>query len=215
MRATKLVTALAKQHLAVLGTCPPDANFCAPEHQCIALIGPQPGAEFWSHFTQIAEFCDQKADPMDRWSKRVLNRIGDDFGGVALFPSDGPPWPPFFGWAQQSGEMWQSPVGMLVHHQSGLWVAFRGALLLPFPLERAAPSSPCLTCAERPCETACPVSALGPSRYDTDACHVYLDQPGGADCMDHGCAARRACPASQSHARLSQHSAYHMRQFHR
>ena len=37
----------------------------------------------------------------------------------------------------------------------------------------------------------------------------------GVECLTGGCLVRRACPLSQSYARLPEQSAYHMGQFHR
>ena len=57
-------------------------------------------------------------------------------------------------------------------------------------------------------------AALGAAGYDVPACHAYLSGPSGGDCMNFGCAVRRACPVSQGYARLAEHSAYHMGTFH-
>lgn len=213
--APDLIAALRAEGLAILGTCAPDPGFCPPGTTCLALIGPLGGGDWWPRLKASPEWRDRAPDPVDRWSKRTLGALASRFGAVALFPSDGPPWPPFFGWALQSDRMWQSPVGMLVHPEAGLWVSFRGALALPFAVPLAAAENPCPACPEQPCRGACPVGALSPTAYDTAACHAHLDTPGGADCLTRGCAARGACPLSQSHARLAEQSAYHMSQFHR
>ena len=145
--------------------------------------------------------------------------IAGSCGGTALFPSDGPPYPPFQRWAQATGRIWQSPAGLLVHAEAGLWVSFRGALALPFDLALPPAARPCDSCAGKPCLNACPVGALGAQAgglYDVPRCHDYLARPEGqGSCMARGCGVRRACPLSQSHARLEDQSAYHMRQFHR
>lgn len=178
------------------------------------LIGPCGGAGWWDALKRSLEWRDQKPDPVDRWSKRILGAIAQDMGGAALFPSDGPPYPPFQRWALETGRIWQSPVGMLVHSEAGLWVSFRGALALPFVVTLPTAENPCNTCVTRPCLEACPVGALGRAGYDVPACHAFLDQPEGMDCLNLGCAVRRACPSGESHARLPEQSAYHMRQFH-
>jgi len=196
-----------------MGSLPADPAFCPPDARTLVLIGPQ--GRWWQSFVTSDEWRDNQPHPVDRWSKRILNTIATDLGGSALFPSDGPPYPPFVNWAKATGRMWQSPVGMLVHARAGLWVSFRGALALPFPLDLPVAANPCNQCPGQPCRTACPVGALAPTGYDTAACHSFLDTGPGTDCMSQGCAARRACPAGQSHARSPAQSAYHMRQFHR
>ena len=177
----------------------------------LVLIGAN--ADFWPHFIKSAEYTDGLSDPVDRYSKRVVTSMAQ--GADVSFPSDGPPYAPFIAWALKTGRFWQSPTGMMVHDQAGLMISIRGAIRLPAPLP-AGPvrSSPCLTCPEQPCATACPVSALqAKSAYDVPGCKAYLDTPAGADCITHGCAARRACPISQSFNRPDAQSAFHMRAF--
>jgi epoxyqueuosine reductase len=181
----------------------------------LVLVGPVGGARFWDIITASAEWADRAPDPLDRWSKRVLGGVAQQFGGAAIFPSDGPPWPPFLTWARQSGRAWSSPVGMLVHAQAGLWLSFRGALALPFAVDLPPAPNPCESCADRPCLSACPVGALAGSGYDLAACHTWLDGPGAQTCMATGCGVRAACPVSKSHARSNLQSAYHMGQFHK
>jgi hypothetical protein len=74
--------------------------------------------------------------------------------------------------------------------------------------------SPCATCPDQPCRSACPVAALSPERYDTATCHGFLETAPGKDCMTQGCAARRACPVSASYGRLPEQSHFHMKAFH-
>jgi hypothetical protein len=210
-----LTARLAEERLEVLG------GFSVTEGEAglpagtrsLLLIGPaEPG--FWPHLTSQPEW-DGGPDPVDRWSRRVIGRLACDLGAKALFPFGGPPYHPFYRWALRSGQVWDSPVRLLVHARQGLMVSFRGALALketvpvPQPMAR-----PCDTCPA-PCLTACPAGALTAEGYDLPACHAFLDQPAGADCMTGGCLVRRACPLSQSYARLPEQSGYHMRQFHK
>ncbi len=210
----ELLAALASEHLVALACLPADPAFChAPLHSLI-LIGPAGGAAYWQHVTRSPEWRGGQADPVDRWSHRILGGLAQQFDGSAMFPSDGPPYPPFLRWAQQSGMLWQSPVGMLVHADTGLWVSFRGALAVPFEARIKAAPNPCITCEAQPCRKACPVSALSLDGYDVAACRAHLDTNTGKTCLSGGCLARAACPASQRHARLPEHSAYHMSRFH-
>jgi epoxyqueuosine reductase len=182
--------------------------------QTLVLLGPmEPG--FWPHFKNSPEWADRKADPLDRWSARVIGALAEELGGTALFPFGGPPYNPFYSWALRSGRAFASPVQLLVHDTAGLMVSYRGALALPRHVPLPAPGpSPCTACA-MPCATACPVGALSPAGYDVPACHAYLDLPEGASCLNIGCAVRLACPVSKTYARLADQSAYHMRLFHK
>jgi len=176
------------------------------------LLGPGPG--FWPAFTASDEGGDGAPDPLDRWSKRVIGALAADWGGEALFPSDGPPYPPFISWALASGHISASPVGLLCHDTQGLWCSFRGAVRLAGHLPRTTAPTPCESCAGQPCRTACPANALTPAGYNTAACHAWLDTPEGADCMARGCVVRRACPVSARFGRNDDQSAFHMRAFH-
>jgi hypothetical protein len=179
----------------------------------ILLLGPrEPG--FWPAFTASPEYADGAPDPLDRWSKRLIGALAAEWGGTAVFPSDGPPYPPFIAWALASGRAWASPVGLLVHDRQGLWLSFRGAVRVPEQVDLPGGTRPCDTCVGQPCRSACPVDALKPDGYDVAACRAFLDTPAGAGCRDHGCAARRACPVSRAYGRSPLQARFHMKAFH-
>ena len=209
------ITALAAAHqLSVLGGFAAGSDDGLPQGtQTLLLLGPlEPG--FWPHMKAQPEWG--AADPVDRWSRRVIGGMACDLGAKALFPFGGPPWHPFYRWALKSGRCWDSPVRLLVHDVAGLFVSFRGALALKEALDLPpAPRKPCDTCAGQPCLVACPVAALTADGYDLPRCHAYLDTAAGQDCMTAGCAVRRACPLSLGYARMPEQSAYHMGQFHK
>jgi epoxyqueuosine reductase len=94
-------------------------------------------------------------------------------------------------------------------------ISFRGALALKLRIDlpETPEAAPCATC-KAPCLTACPVGALSAMGYDAPSCHAFLDTGPGTECMDKGCAVRRACPLSGTYGRLTEQSAYHMRRFH-
>ncbi len=210
-----LTARLADHRLEVLGgfTLTQDEDGLPSGTRSLLLIGPaEPG--FWPHLQSQPEW-DGTPDPVDRWSRRVIGRLACDLGAKALFPFGGPPWHPFYRWALRTGQVWESPVRLLVHARQGLMVSFRGALALKEVVAVPPPTPrPCDTCPA-PCLTACPVGALTAKAYDLPACHGFLDLPEGQDCMTGGCGVRRACPLSQSYARLPEQSGYHMRQFHK
>ncbi len=209
MTLDEIERALKPHHLTVFG----GVKTGLPEGlKTLLLLGPKtPG--FWPHFTTSPESRDRSADPLDRWSSRVITQLAQTLGARAFFPFGGPPWQPFLQWAVDSGRAHISPVGLLVHDDAGLMVSYRGALgftqdiKLPKP-----PPNPCQTCADRPCLSACPVDALTPKGYDVTACKTDLDRAGN-DCLTRGCAVRRACPVSQAHGRSEDQSAFHMRAF--
>lgn len=201
-------------NLDLLGVADPHAGDPVPEGcRAIALFGPhEPG--FWDAFTASPEGRDGGTDPIDRWSTRVVGQLADTLGGTARFPF-GAPHAPFISWALRTERIWASPISMLVHETAGLFVSFRGAIALPWKVASPpAPENPCTGC-RAPCQRSCPVNALGAATYNLEACHGYLDSTEGRECMQAGCAARRACPVSQSFGRLPAQSAFHMKAFHK
>lgn len=200
--------AVSKAGLTLMGALQQDGA-------TLVLVGT--GPRFWGVFTTSPERLDGKANPVDRWSQRVVGNLAHQFQAQAIYPFGGPPYEPFITWALQSGRAWQSPVGMLVHDTVGMMLSYRGALRFgtAFAIPTYSAASPCDSCADQPCTTACPVDALGTAHsYDVDRCHAYLDTHTGQDCMTLGCAARRACPVSRLALREPQQSKLHMKAFH-
>ncbi|MFY0681711.1 MAG: ferredoxin [Thalassovita sp.] len=203
--------AATARHLTVLGGLHPKDR---PNIGTLLLLGPHE-PEFWPQFQRSPEATDAQPDPMDRWSKRVVTALAADLGAEAVFPFGGPPFEPFIAWALQTGRIWTSPVGLLVHDRAGLFVSFRGALAFRdhIPLPKAPRQSPCDSCASQPCKDACPVEALQAQSYDVAACKSHLRTAAGASCLEAGCLARRACPLSATYGRLEAQSAFHMKAF--
>ena len=216
MTLDDIVGLVAAERLIVMGAFHPGPDDSAPEGTgTVILLGPD-GPTFWPHLTASLEWQDSTPDPVDRWSRRVIGRIACDLGAKARFPFGGPPYQPFIAWAKRSGRAWASPVTILVHDTAGLFVSYRGAILLKDRLDLPPPPPlPCETCDGQPCLTACPVGALTGAGYDVPRCHDFLNTPDGSDCLGNGCRVRRACPISQAYGRVAEQSAYHMRQFHR
>lgn len=208
-RLDRIERRLALHGLMVSGIAPLDPKDGFGKNGSALLISPDEPA-FWDIYKTSTEASDNRPDPMDRWSKRVLMGLAADTQARAIFPSDGPPYPPFFTWALRSGSFWSSPISLLVHETAGLFTSFRGALLIEDSFETATHQSPCTTCAA-PCKTACPVEAFA-SGYDVDACKTNLRFGDAANCLSQGCNARRACPVGQNR-RIPEQSAFHMESF--
>jgi hypothetical protein len=175
----------------------------------LVLLGWTGGAQ-WPAFAASPEYADGAPDPLDRWTRRLLGAAAAALGGVALFPGEGPPFRPFQRWAMKAEGLTQSPLGLLIHPEWGLWHAWRGALVVPERwalAETADRPSPCEGCAW-PCLTACPVGAFRPGDYDIAACAGVLAQGG---CMATGCAARLACPVRPAVPYGAAQMGFHMR----
>ena len=170
----------------------------------------------WDAFAASPEASDGLADPLDRWSRRLMESLAHELGATALFPFDGPPFLPFQRWAQRAEPVHSSPIGLLIHPYYGLWHAYRGAIGLPEDLavpEPAPVPSPCETCSGRWCLKTCPVGAFSEAGYDVAACAGHLRSAAGGDCMDFGCRARRACPVGADHAYGPEQASFLMRAF--
>ncbi|MBV9524098.1 MAG: 4Fe-4S dicluster domain-containing protein [Alphaproteobacteria bacterium] len=181
----------------------------------LALLGVV-GRGSWPAFAGSPEACDGHPDPLDRWSRRVIDGLAEKVGAVALYPFRGPPWLPFQRWAQKAEPVHSSPLGILIHPDWGLWHGYRGALGFRERLELPPPdrrASPCASCAEKPCLVACPVGAFQPARYDVAACFGHIAAPAGGDCLARGCKARGACPIGAAHRYGPGQAAFHMRAF--
>ena len=217
MTLAELRIAIAAQGLAWRGAFHPGAADLPAGAQIgtLVLVG-FTGRENWSFFASSPEAADGKANPLDRWSRRIVGAVAARFGVAAIFPFDGPPWAPFQRWAQKAEPVYPSPLGMLIHPDWGLWHAWRGALAFSQLLELPQPdrrTSPCESCAEKPCLAACPVNAFSSAGYDVAACVAHLDSLEGADCRGYGCRARRACPVGAQHRYAPDQAQFHLRAF--
>ena len=183
--------------------------------RCVALLG-MVGSAQWPGFVKSAEAHDGGADPLDRWSQRIVGALADELGAQALYPFGGPPHWPFQRWAQRAEPMHVSPLGLLIHPTYGLWRGYRGALAFAEPSEiapRDEAASPCETCATRPCLSACPVNAFTAAGYDVAACATHLHREAGRPCLEGSCLARRACPVGAEYAHTPAEASFHTRAF--
>lgn len=176
------------------------------------------GGAMWPQFRAGAR---PVPDPLDDWTRRVLVPVAERFGAAYVHPSD-EPFVPMQRWARRADDVFESPIGLLIHPDHGLWHAYRGALLFAEPVVGLPPvgrrSSPCDGCADRPCRTACPVGAFVTDgarlvSYDHVRCREHVVSGAGPQCASAGCAARRACPVNADGAYGPEQMAHHMRAF--
>lgn len=197
----------------VAGTVPAIGGKDARVH--LTLIG-STGPGLWPVFRKSPEYLDDRPDPLDRYTDRVLRAIAERLACRVLFPFEGPPYLPFQQWAMQCGGFSQSPLGVLAHRTYGPWAGFRAAFLSAEPLcEPAPPSSdgPCHTCEDKPCLNVCPVGAVSLTEgYKVAACRSHLAESRDHGCWS-GCLARRACPYGQQHRQAAETARFHMERF--
>ncbi len=175
----------------------------------VVLVG-NAGPSMWRAFAAAAR---DEPDPLDAWCRRVLTGVAEALGARALFPFGGPPFLPFQRWAQRAEAVHPSPLGILIHPDFGLWHGYRGALAfdrrLVLPPRDRRPS-PCATCADKPCLTACPVDAFAGEGFAAAACEGHVTSERGGDCLALGCRARHACPVGRAYRYAPDQAHHHM-----
>jgi hypothetical protein len=182
----------------------------------IVLLG-FTGSYQWRVFQDSKEARDGQPHPLDRWSRRVIGTLAREFGAADFYPSGSPASPiPFQRLARRCEPVHPSPIGLLIHETYGLWHAYRGGLVLPERIALPPPApcaSPCESCADRPCLSACPVQAFRNGSFDVDACVSHVRSAAGSDCRENGCLARRACPIGPQFRYAADQTRFHMDAF--
>jgi ferredoxin len=174
----------------------------------LVLVG-NAGPAMWAAFCSAR---DPSRDRLDEWCREVLTALAGRLGAAVFFPFDHPPLP-FQRWAQRAEPCHLSPLRILIHPRYGLWHGYRGALAFAERLKlrpHDRQPSPCESCLEKPCLTACPVSAYTAERYDVPACAEHISSAEGADCLEQGCRARRACPVGRDYRYALAQARFHM-----
>lgn len=206
--------------LAVLPTA--DAAAVAPKLAPLASEWPSlvlvasAGRTLWQSMTAARAFAP--ADPVDEYCEDALFDFCDDLepdvNTRILWPAtDGGAPVPVTRLGELAGWSHRSPLGLGIHPSYGLWFAYRGVVLLDVALPAQtleAAASPCDSCADRPCITACPASAVGgPAGLDLAAC-VSERAREGAACAT-SCLSRVACPVGAEHRYSDEQMAHHQR----
>ncbi len=178
----------------------------------IVLLG-NAGSDLWPAF---AAGRRDEAHPLDQWTRRTVEPVAARLGALAVYPSDRP-WHPFQQWAMRAEPVAQSPIGLLIHPDYGLWHAYRAALLLdeaPADLPpRADRPVPCDACLGRPCLSACPAGAHSEAGFAVPACEGHLRSGTEPHCMEVGCRSRDGCPVGRDSRFPAQQVAFHMQAF--
>ena len=180
----------------------------------VILVG-NTGSSYWPMFSQSAEFRDGEPNPLDRWSKRVAEQLEKEFALTPVYPFAGPPYYPFQQWAQRAEGLHQSPLGLMIHPEYGLWHSYRFGLLVSRVTDQPTISinSPCESCELQPCLNTCPVDAFSSEGYDVDSCDSYLKHNADARCHQAGCLARLACPIGEAYRYDSAQQTFHLKAF--
>ncbi len=120
-------------------------------------------------------------------------------------------------WLAAAKAQYPSRLGIGIRPDCGTWFAVRAALVTHLPpevqgwLDGRYPSlnderSPCDGCSDRPCQLACPATAVA-STFQLDRC-VQERLTVGSPCAA-SCAARLACPVGSTYRYSKPQIAYH------
>src|ERR1700690_586450 len=136
--------------LAVRGAFHPetrefDAQLSSAPAGTIVLLGFTGGLQ-WESYRYSAEARDGLPDPLDRWSRRVIGALAREVGALDIYPNGTAPQLPFQRLAARCEPVHQSPIGLLIHTEWGLWHAYRGALVLEHRIELPSVSRPVNPC---------------------------------------------------------------------
>ncbi len=182
-----------------------------------ALIGNQ-GRAMWEVFSKSTNYLEDEKSSLDRWTKANLSPLEVQLSAIALYPFlDGQSqhWP-FQQWAFKATGLKQSPQGLIIDPEFGLWQAFRAVLVFDQNIEIPVPDygdHPCDSCAKKPCLSTCPVDAISDAGFHAGRCIEHVKSQAGLICREKGCIARNACPIGRSHAYLPLQQAFHMKAF--
>src|SRR5687767_13989918 len=124
VQISEFTQALARHGLRVRGGFATDSGTdgdvlaAAPWSRTLILVG-NVGSELWDKSgAEIAVFGDP--DPLDRWTRSVIDPIASSVDGLALFPFAGPPYWPFPRWAERAEVVRSSPIGLQIRPEFGL-----------------------------------------------------------------------------------------------
>lgn len=181
----------------------------------VLLVG-NAGAGYWQRFRDWrASRPRDLQNPLDSWSREVIDDVAARFGARAVYPSE-KPYQPFQQWAMRAQGLKPSPLGILMHPEFGLWHAYRGALLFPDEVLIQAAEKPihlCDLCVGKPCLKSCPVDAYSVDGFAHGSCLAHVRGAGGEPCRSGGCLDRNACPYGVAYRYPSEVQAFHMASF--
>jgi len=174
----------------------------------LLLLG-STGPTMWESMLSVGWMS--RPDPVDSWCAAHLSRMRQalPMRAVFVFPSRAPV--DVLALGRLAGWAHPSPMGLGIHPRHGLWVGYRGAVLLGAHVAerglRTEPS-PCESCVEKPCISACPGGAVQVDGLTLATC--FAQRLASTACTT-SCASRRACPVGDGSrypaAQLAHHQA--------
>lgn len=190
-----------------------EQNISLEQYSRLVLLG-HGGKQLWQ---ALNVFGHHTPDPIDHYSTVMTKQFIETYLGASsgqthlmLYPLTSIPIP-----LQRLGELagWHhpSPLGIGINAKYGVWFAYRAAFLTTHPLPITPPHttrSPCDTCYDKPCISACPSGAVqGVGHFDIYKCSDFRIL-NASPCQDR-CLARLACPYAPEHQYRLEQTQYH------
>jgi hypothetical protein len=180
--------------------------------QRLVLLG-HGGKRFWNELKREGIEPFHSEVPVDFFSQKIAEQLVSDYWGAAsiewLYPGNAAIS------LQQLGKLagWHhdSPMGLGIHPEHGLWFAYRALFLIKAalpPTSQLQSRSPCVSCSLKSCLSVCPAGALNTSEFvDLGCCGEFRIQD-NSPCEDR-CLAREACPVATQNQYDREQISYH------
>lgn len=173
----------------------------------VFLVG-HAGKNLWR---KVKNHIGKTRNPIDEHSansvEQFLSKRTDVKKYKLIFPSNKP-----VGLQQlgiQAGWHYASPFRVGINKEWGSWFAYRAVALMrsEFKTRKFESESPCISCTDQVCISACPVDALTKGDLSLETCMSYRmgDQ---SSCADR-CLSRMACPIAEEHQYSLEQIQYH------
>ena len=167
------------------------------------------GADFWHALSEFGHVGDH---PVDHFSIHLTDKYVTEYLNVEhmlLYPSEYAI--SLRSVAQRTGWCHPSPLGVTIHHEFGLWFAFRSLFMVKthLPASDSSPTEPpCESCADKPCISACPSNAVGEiGKFQLEPCARYRLQESSP--CSFSCLSRIRCPVGSDYRYVSKQMKYH------
>jgi epoxyqueuosine reductase QueG len=178
-----------------------------------ALIVGSGGPTFFDRFAREPEASDGAANPLDRYTRRVVARAVDEalaplgVRQVVHFPFGTRPVIPFQRLGRAAGLGGPGPLGLQIHPLYGAWWAYRGLLLVDCELPGVPPPGDGCAGCDAPCVAACPAGAVQRTGFLVPACYArrLVAEPCHLSCI-----ARISCVRGPEHRYSDAELAFHM-----
>lgn len=175
----------------------------------LILIG-NGGQLFWSSLKKTGQTSKEPVDDftvslVNDWLKSLTPKIT----GKIIYP------PACELDLQKLGQLagWhhRSPFMVGINNEWGTWFAYRAVILTDSEFELTCndgqKSSPCKTCADKPCVTHCPGKAVAEDSFSLNNCTSYRQQK-NSSCQT-TCQSRISCPVAIEHQYTEEQIHYH------